>query len=303
MQGKEWLQVGSEHLNKRLDVVLSLSFPEYSRSYFQKLIEEGCVLINDKIPKKKDLLTLGDEICIVFKPSEEIDVEPENIPLDILYEDEYFLAINKPSGLVVHPAPGHPNGTFVNALLYHCASLEKGKDLRPGIIHRLDKETSGVLIAAKTSASHMAFSELFSERKIKKTYIAICIGNPGDITIDAPLSRHPVHRKEMSVSKHEKAKSAITVCRTLAHRDHLSFVELDLITGRTHQIRVHLKYKGFPILGDATYGSEAANKKYGAKRQLLHAHRLGFEHPFTHEKIDILAPIPEDIQVFIHKIG
>jgi 23S rRNA pseudouridine1911/1915/1917 synthase len=198
--------------------------------------------------------------------------------------------------MVTHPAPGHPHGTFVNALLYHCKTLPETEDLRPGIVHRLDKDTSGVLVAAKTSECHQKLVELFSSRSVTKHYLAICIGNPGDRTIDEPIRRHPSRRQEMHVDP--EGKPAISICKVLKTVGDLSWVDVQLITGRTHQIRVHLKHIGTPVLGDSVYGRPATNEKYGVKRQLLHAKTLSFIHPITGEALSFEAPIPEDFQLF-----
>jgi 23S rRNA pseudouridine1911/1915/1917 synthase len=286
--------VTDEMIQERLDRLLSRQFPTYSRTYFQYLIEQGFVLVNGLPIKKKDKPKAGDEIEICFQLTPEISLEPENIPLDILYEDEHLLAINKPAGMVTHPAPGHYSKTFVHGLLYHCKSLPQGDTLRPGIVHRLDKDTSGVLLAAKTSEAHQKLVEMFCERKLEKTYLALCIGTPGNGTIEAPIKRHPTRRKEMAVDP--TGKPATSICKVLAFDGKLSLVEVQLITGRTHQIRVHLKHKGAPILGDPVYGAPAWNKKYEASRQMLHAYRLKLRHPLTGNLLDLKAPLPEDFK-------
>jgi 23S rRNA pseudouridine1911/1915/1917 synthase len=286
--------VTDEMIQERLDRLLSRQFPTYSRTYFQYLIEQGFVLVNGLPIKKKDKPKAGDEIEICFQLTPEISLEPENIPFDILYEDEHLLAINKPAGMVTHPAPGHYSKTFVHGLLYHCKSLPQGDTLRPGIVHRLDKDTSGVLLAAKTSEAHQKLVEMFCERKLEKTYLALCIGTPGNGTIEAPIKRHPTRRKEMAVDP--TGKPATSICKVLAFDGKLSLVEVQLITGRTHQIRVHLKHKGAPILGDPVYGAPAWNKKYEASRQMLHAYRLKLRHPLTGNLLDLKAPLPEDFK-------
>jgi len=286
--------VTDEMIEHRLDRLLTLQFPSYSRTYFQYLIEQGFVLVNGLPLKKKDKPKAGDEIEICFQLTPEISLEPENIPLDILYEDDDLLAINKPAGMVTHPAPGHYSKTFVHGLLYHCKSLPHAETLRPGIVHRLDKDTSGVLLAAKTSEAHQKLVEMFCERKLEKTYLALCVGTPGSGTIEAPIKRHPTRRKEMAVDP--AGKPATSICRVLAFDGKLSLVEVQLITGRTHQIRVHLKHKGAPILGDPVYGAPAWNKKYDASRQMLHAYRLKLRHPLTGVLLDLKAPLPEDFK-------
>lgn len=282
----------------RLDKLLATRFAAYSRTYFQFLIENGSVLVNGQQIKKRALPQVGDEIEICFLLTPELSLAPENIPLDILYEDEHLLAINKPAGMVVHPAPGHFTGTFVHALLFHCNLQRDAQDLRPGIVHRLDKETTGVLLAAKTMQAHEKLVSLFSSRKITKHYLALCLGKPANALIDAPIARHPTRRKEMTVCS-ERGKEAITRLKLLGFKDNLSLIEVELVTGRTHQIRVHMKHIGFPVIGDPLYGSSSTNKKYGVTRQLLHAHRLQFTHPFTGKSIDLKAPLPPDFSHFL----
>jgi 23S rRNA pseudouridine1911/1915/1917 synthase len=294
--------VSQEEASLRLDKLLTLHFPDYSRTYFQFLIEQGCVLVNGKIIKKRETPKEGDEIEICFLLTPEISLEAQNIPLDILYEDEHLIAVNKPAGMVTHPAPGHPKDTFANALLFHCGKLESADPLRPGIVHRLDKETSGVLIAAKTSISHAKLVSLFSERKVQKYYLAVCVGCPKEGLIDAPMGRHPVHRKEMAILQ-SGGKEAKSICRLLGKDPFLSLVEMQILTGRTHQIRVHLKHLGTPVLGDLVYGSSAANKKHGTTRQLLHAERVTLPHPITQEEISFCAPVPEDILLYVQSLS
>ncbi len=291
----ESLLVTPDMLNTRLDRLLVQSFPNHSRTYFQYLIGSGLVLVNGSPVKKRETVDVGDEIEVCFELTPELSLEAENIPLDILYEDDYLIAINKPAGMVVHPAPGHPNGTFVNALLYHCKTLPATSNLRPGIVHRLDKDTSGVLIAAKTTECHQKLVEIFSSRSAIKHYIAICLGNPGDRTISEPIRRHPTRRQEMHVDP--AGKPATSICRTLKTEGDLSWVDIQLITGRTHQIRVHLKHVGTPVLGDSVYGRAPANERYGARRQLLHARSLSLTHPITGASLNLEAPIPDDFKL------
>lgn len=297
----ELLIVTADEAGTRLDRILANRFKEiHSRSYFQYLIGERSVLLNGEPVKKQIRPEEGDEIQVEFILTPEIKIEAEKIPLDILFEDEHLLIINKQPGLVVHPAPGNWSGTLVNGLLYHCGRLEAGDSLRPGIVHRLDKETSGVLVAAKTIQSHQKLVSLFAERQVKKRYLALCLGNPGEGTIDLPIGRHPVHRKQMACV--EGGRKAVTHYNTLQTREGVSLVELDLETGRTHQIRVHMQKLNCPILGDAVYGAERMNKRYGAKRQLLHAATLEFVHPVTGELLCAEAPIAEDMRLMIEKV-
>lgn len=279
--------------HERIDKVLAARFENFSRTYFQMLIEKKLVLVNGELVKKRTKLEEGDEIEIEFAASEQISLTAENIPLDILYEDEHMIAVNKPAGMVTHPAVGNWSGTFVNALLYHCLQLPE-QGLRPGIVHRLDKETSGVIIAAKTSIMQQTLVGFFAARSVKKKYVAICSGNPGDCVIETLIGRDPKKRKEMAVVE-QGGKEAITHVKTRSCDGKVSVVDLYPKTGRTHQLRVHLKSVGCPIIGDKLYGNLALNKKYQAKRQLLHAESLTL--PFT-PPLEIIAPIPDDMRKY-----
>lgn len=289
-----------EDAGQRLDKLLSFRFPLYSRTYFQNLIAKGCVLLDGLPAKKRIPVEEGDEVEVCFEPIPSLDLVPEPIPLEILYEDDFLLAIAKPAGMVVHPAPGHPKGTFANALLAHCEGKlpEGGNPLRPGIVHRLDKETSGVLIAAKTTLAHQRLVSLFAERKVEKTYLAICQGKPKNGVLSAPIGRSPLQRKEMAVL--EGGKEAETEFQVLATASSLSLVLAKPKTGRTHQIRVHLKHLGAPILGDGVYGSSSTK---GAPRMLLHAYRLFLPHPITGEPLQFTAPLPDDFKEWVLKFG
>ena len=302
----------------RMDSLLFKRFEgEHSRTYFQYLIAEKLVLINGEPIKKRIKPKQGDKVEISFVLTPEIELTPENIPLNIIYEDESILVVNKPAGMVVHPAVGNWTGTFVNAFIYHCKELkaqekskeEKGEEskkkgklgdnsLRPGIVHRLDKETSGILVAAKTTAAHKSLVSQFSERVVKKEYLAIVIGNPGSGEVKASIGRNPKNRQAMTVLQ-EGGKPALTFYETLHFYGKLGVVKLHLKTGRTHQARVHMKHLGCPILGDTVYGISNWNAKYGAYRQLLHAKSIVFAHPKTGEELFFEAPIPKDISRFI----
>ncbi len=289
------IDVLSESSDTRLDTFLAKQYPRFSRTYFQWLIEQGAVSVNGERVKKRTKLVAGDTIEVHFLLTEALSLEPEDIPLDILYEDDHFLAINKPSGMVVHPAAGNWTKTFVNALIFYCKSLPRHDAIRPGIVHRLDKETSGVLLGAKTVEMHQALTELFSSRKIKKSYTAICLGKPIGGSINAPIARHPTQRKLMAVVP-ETGKHARTDFTVLASSEALSLLDVDLITGRTHQIRVHLKHIGYPLLGDTLYGQKSANERFGANRQMLHCSTLRFQHPLTGQNLVIEAPLPQDFK-------
>jgi 23S rRNA pseudouridine1911/1915/1917 synthase len=298
MAAFETLFLSEEETSLRLDKWLKNHYPEYSRTYFQFLIEEGAVLVNGSIVKKKTTLSPGDEVEVCFLLTKEIDLKPEPIPLKVVFEDEHLLIVDKPVGMVVHPAPGHPSGTFVNAFLHHCKYLTvQADDIRPGIVHRLDKDTSGLLIAAKNAAAHRKLIEQFQGRSIEKTYLAICVGRPQETTIDAPIGRHPEKRKEMAIN-YDYGKEAITVLRPIKQGKELCLIELKPKTGRTHQLRVHMKHIGMPILGDPVYGSSSMNKKYEAPTQLLHAAALRFTHPITNEPLAFETAAPFEVDLY-----
>jgi len=297
----DFLLILSQEAGQRIDKLLSERFPAFSRSYFQYLIESGAVLLNGMQVKKRISVQAGDEVEVCFQLTPELSLAPEAMSFEILFEDEHLLAINKPPGLVVHPAPGHPAGTFVNGLLAHCQNLAPGTDpLRPGIVHRLDKDTSGVLIAAKTREAHQKIIEMFAQRKMEKIYLAICSGRPSNGLIQAPIGRHPVHRKEMAIVP--QGKEAISHVQVVAFNEQFSLVLVRPKTGRTHQIRVHLKHIGHPILGDAVYGSHRINQALAPSRLLLHAYRLSFIHPCTQKPLCFSAPIPEDMKKWMREL-
>lgn len=295
--------ISEEDSGIRLDKILASAYSGIkSRTYFQMLIEEGRVLVNGSSVKKRILPKPGDEVQIHFILTPEIGLSPEPIPLDILYEDDAIIVVNKPAGLVIHPAVGNWTGTFVNALLYHCQQLPKGESLRPGIVHRLDKETSGVLVAAKTPDAQAKLVTLFASRQVYKEYLAVCLGNPGNCELKGAIGRHPVHRKMMSVLD-AGGKPALTYCKTIGYNEKLSLVQIELATGRTHQIRVHMKHHGTPVLGDSLYGNEQANAKFGASRQMLHAKVLRFNHPISGVPLSFEAPVPEDMAGWVKRLN
>ena len=294
---EDLLIINEREMGMRLDKILSERFhPFYSRSYFQYLIEQQLVLLNGQPIKKRIKPKLGDEVDIQFAVLPESSLSPEPIPLSIIYEDEFLLVVNKPAGMVVHPAPGNWSGTFVNALLHHCHQLEKGDGLRPGIVHRLDKGTSGLLLAAKTLSVQQQLIAQFASRQVYKEYLTICCGRVPDGEIDAPIGRHPVHRKEMAIV--ETGKPAKSLCQTLLCHDNWSFIRVVIVTGRTHQIRLHLKHKGCSVVGDEVYGLPGA--KWGVNRPLLHAAKMRFHHPVTKQELTLTVPLPEDMLTFMH---
>lgn len=299
--------ISEEEAGVRLDKILASRLSQAgSRTYFQYLIDEGKVLLNGSPIKKRNKPVAGDEVEIEYILAPELTLEAENIPLNIVYEDDDILVVNKAPGMVVHPATGNWTGTFVNALLFHCRNHIKASGnndaLRPGIVHRLDKDTSGLIVAAKTSQAQQKLIEMFADRRVYKEYLAICIGNPKDGVINAPIGRHPKNRKVMAVLEEGGGRPAITKHHSLSCDERLSLVSLVIETGRTHQIRVHMKHHGTPVLGDPVYGTPSFNAKLGVTRQMLHAHKLGFDHPITGKKMEFTAEIPQDMQKVINLI-
>jgi 23S rRNA pseudouridine1911/1915/1917 synthase len=293
------------HPGERLDIFLREKFPAVSRGAMQRLIEQGHIRVNGQPTKATHNPRAGDTIEITFPEARPAEAQPEDIPLDILFEDNSLLVINKPAGLVVHPAAGHEEHTLVNALLHHCAGSLSGIGgvARPGIVHRLDKETSGCLVVAKNDETHLALSEQFSSRVVKKIYNAIVCGEvPREAgEIHAAIARHPTHRKRMAVHDDNDGRAAHTSYRVVEKLNHATLVEAQIHTGRTHQIRVHFLHLGYPVAGDETYGAKQ-NKKlqeqthYAAPRVLLHAKELTFVHPRTKKEMHFSAPLPKDFK-------
>ena len=299
------LTVTSEESGSRLDAYLAC-VTDLTRSAAVRLIEEGQITVNGKCPNKKDKVKAGDAVSVSL-PEPEPDVAlPQNIPLDIIYEDEDILVVNKPCGMVVHPAAGNPDGTLVNAILYHCGDSLSGIGgvIRPGIVHRIDKDTSGLLVVAKNDAAHLALSEQLKVHRVSRVYHAIAIGNLREDsgTVDAPIGRHPTDRKRMAVLRgaDAHARDAVTHYRVLERFDGLCHVECQLETGRTHQIRVHMSSLGHPLLGDPVYGG--ANHRFCQNHaalihgQCLHAAELSLIHPRTGEEMHFTCPLPEDME-------
>ena len=291
---KSQFVVSKEDAKLRLDRVLAKQLPEYSRSRLQQLIRGGFVRLNGAITRPRQPVRSGDEIELTEPPLEKIENQPEPIPLDVLFEDNDLIVINKPAGLVVHPGAGHQQHTLVNALLSHCTTLSGigGKE-RPGIVHRLDKETSGCLVVAKNDATHRNLSKQFAERTIEKIYIALVAGKLRKQTgaIEEKIRRHPVHRQRMTVTS-LRGRAARTEYRVLRSGDQASLIECRLHSGRTHQIRVHLHHIGHPVLGDKVYAARLAKE---FPRQMLHAWKIGFRHPRTSEWTNFEAPMPDDL--------
>ena len=277
--------------DERLDVRLAQML-EVTRSRAEKLIRSGCVQVNGRVEQKPGLKVAEDAVIEAdLPPPAAMEALPEALPLEILYEDDHMAVVNKPAGMVVHPAAGNETGTMVNALLYHLQGLSGiGGTLRPGIVHRLDKDTSGLLLVAKDDAAHLALSEALKERRIHKTYKALVLGGFKDETgtIEAPIARHPSDRKRMAVV--EGGRYARTEYRVAERFQGATLLEVDLITGRTHQIRVHLAHVGHPLVGDPIYGSR--KPAVSAPRLMLHARRIALDHPITGEALQFEAPEP-----------
>lgn len=276
----------------RLDQFLAATAAGLSRARIQDLIKEGHVLLNGGVAKASARLRAGDTVSLNEPPPVPTETVAEEIALDVLFEDDDLIVINKPAGLVVHPAAGNWSGTVVNALLHHCETLSGiGGEQRPGIVHRLDKDTSGCLVVAKNDVAHQSLAKQFAGREVTKIYLALAAGKFSRLsgTIEAPIGRHPVQRKKMTVLPADKGRAAKTGYRVLRELPAGTLVECTLHTGRTHQIRVHLRHLGHPILGDEVYGRRGT-----FARQMLHAWRLGFEHPRTGKRLNFESPIPPD---------
>ncbi|MBQ0078753.1 MAG: RluA family pseudouridine synthase [Eubacterium sp.] len=288
---------------KRLDGVLAAQLTDMSRSFIQKLFDNGSITVNGKPATKKTKGASGDVVVIDVPEPEHLDVEPENIPLDIVYEDDDLLVVNKPAGMVVHPAPGNYSGTLVNALMYHCGDNLSAINgvVRPGIVHRIDKDTSGLLMVAKSDRAHAGLSAQLKDHSLTRKYRAIVYNNikEDEGTVDAPIGRDPKNRLRNTVI-YENSREAVTHYRVLERFGDFTFIEAVLETGRTHQIRVHMTHIKHPLLGDDLYGPE--KNKLGAQRQMLHAGVLGFVHPVTGEYIEFESPLPEDFQKVLNKL-
>lgn len=295
-------QIDQKKAKTRLDVFLTNHCHDISRSYVQKLIEEGLVSVNDRPAKANHKLKAGETVTIEIPPAEELRAEPENIPLDIYYEDSDVIVVNKPRGMVVHPAEGNTSGTLVNALLYHCKDLSGINGvMRPGIVHRLDKDTSGLIMVAKNDQAHYSLTEQLQERIVTRRYRALVHKNIKEEqgTVNAPIGRDPRDRQKMAVIE-RNSKPAVTYYRVLERFGDYTFIECCLETGRTHQIRVHMTYIGYPLVGDPKYGP--GKPHFDLCGQLLHAMVLGFHHPSTGEYLEFTAPLPEVFENVLNKL-
>lgn len=288
---------------ERADALLARLIPGLTRSAAQKLLERGAVTVGGKPVRKNDRPAPGQVLEVALPDPEPIDLVPQSIPLDVVYEDGDVIAVNKPVGLVVHPAPGHPDGTLVNALLYHCGNSLSGinGELRPGIVHRIDRDTSGLIIAAKNDRAHLALAAQLQDHSLARTYEAVAVGNLREDagTVDAPIGRHPVDRKKMAIDR-KNGREAVTHWSVLARYPGYTHVECRLETGRTHQIRVHMASIAHPLLGDTVYG--AKKPVPGLAGQCLHAKKLRFVHPSTGEVVELECPLPGWFQDILRKI-
>ena len=298
--------VNDEQEDERIDKLCAQLCPEQSRSFIQKLIKDAAVLVNGKAVKPSYSLKEGDKIVIDLPPAMTPDIPAEDIPLDIVYEDTDLLVVNKPKGMVVHPAPGHYSGTLVNALMYHCHDLSGINGImRPGIVHRIDRDTSGLLVICKNDNAHRSIAEQLKEHSIERIYQAICLGRlkESDGTVDAPIGRDPNERKRMAVHNSlMHAKSAVTHYHVIEQFEQYAHISCRLETGRTHQIRVHMAHIGHPLLGDEVYNHIKSNIRIEEPGQVLHAGVLGFVHPSSGEKMHFEAPLPVYFQNLLKKL-
>ena len=290
---EERIQITAEESGERIDALLARSFPALSRSLIQKCMEAGAVTLNGKAVKKNARGSAGDVLLFSFPDTEELPIEAQELPLDVVYEDGDLIVVNKARGMVVHPAPGHPDGTLVNALLFHCGDSLSGIGgaRRPGIVHRIDKDTSGLLVAAKNDFTHCALSAQLSDHSLFREYEALACGSFREDAgiVDRPVGRHPVDRKRMAVDV-KNGKAAVTHWQVLARFRGYTHLRCRLETGRTHQIRVHMASIGHPLLGDGLYGAKCPDK--GLEGQCLHAGRLRLIHPRTGALMQFAAPLP-----------
>ena len=296
--------VTAEESGERVDALLARHLEGFSRSAVQRLIEDGAVLLDDRPIRKNRVCVAGESFLVTLPELAETALVPQDIPLDVVYEDGDVIVVNKPRGMVVHPAPGHPDGTLVNALLYRCGDSLSGVggEKRPGVVHRIDKDTSGLIIAAKNDAAHLALSAQLSDHSLSREYEAIVRGRlrADSGTIDAPIGRCPTDRKRMAVTP-KASRSAVTHWEVIARYRGYTHVRCRLETGRTHQIRVHMAHIGHPLLGDYTYGAPSPDK--GLEGQCLHARRLRFLHPASGVPVELETPLPEYFLEVLKKLG
>lgn len=297
------IDAASTDIGTRLDKYLTEQIPDQSRSYIQKLLDDNFITVNGKSAKSNYKLRASDTITVEIPEAEELDIEPENIPLDIVYEDDDIIVINKPKGMVVHPAPGHTSGTLVNALMYHCKDSLSSINgvLRPGIVHRIDMDTTGLLVACKSDQAHRVLSDKFKVHDIHRVYTAIVYNQfaTDEGTINKPIARHKTDRKKMAIDSN--GRHAVTHYRVIERlKQNFSLVECELETGRTHQIRVHMASINHPLLGDEVYGPK--QKPFATQGQVLHTGVLGFDHPITGEYMEWHADLPDYFQGILKRL-
>ncbi len=301
---EEILSIVAEESGERIDALLARTIEGLSRSAAQRLLEQGAVLAEGRTARKNTRCRAGERITVTIPETEDVPLIPQEIPLDVVYEDDDLIVVNKPRGMVVHPAPGHPEGTLVNALLWHCGESLSGigGERRPGIVHRIDKDTSGLLIAAKNDFSHQALSAQLKDRSLSRVYEAVVRGRLKEEsgTIDRPIGRHPTDRKRMAVTE-KNSRRAVTHWEVLKRYNCYTHVRCRLETGRTHQIRVHMAFIGHPLLGDGVYGAPSPEK--GLEGQCLHARELKFIHPRSGEQIRLTTELPGWFTDVLAKLG
>ncbi len=301
MEKKEYI-ISDENQGIRIDKALADLDSKLSRAAIQRMLDEGDIKVNGKEVKASYKLNLSDKVEVTIKDAVEVDIKPEDIPLDVVYEDKDILVVNKQKGLVVHPGNGNPDGTLVNAIMARCKDSLSGVGgkIRPGIVHRIDKDTSGLLIIAKNDEAHINLSEQIKNHEVNKTYLALVRGviKNNNITIDMPIARSDRDRTKMAVSKN--GKNAITHVKVLERFDGFTYVEVNIETGRTHQIRVHLSQIGYPIVGDSVYSN--GKNPFGVEGQMLHSYKLEFVHPITKENMSLEAKLPEYFEDVLDKL-
>ena len=299
---RESFEVEAEQEGERLDKFLSIIYPDFSRAFFQKLIKNNQVAVNDKVQKASYCVKIDDIVTVEIPDAVETTIEPENIPLDILYEDDDLLVVNKPKGMVVHPSAGHYSGTLVNAIMYHCKDSLSGinGEIRPGIVHRIDMDTTGSLIVCKNDEAHINIAQQIKEHSVNRIYVGIVCGNvkKDSGTVEGAIGRHPIERKKMAINE-KNGKPAITHYKVLERFGNYTYMQFKLETGRTHQIRVHMASIGHPLLGDALYSSGRSPFKH-LQGQCLHAQTIGFVHPRTGKYMEYSAPLPEYFEKLLY---
>lgn len=295
--------VSSEEKGKRLDSYIASICNDITRTSAERMIKNGEILVNDKTQKAAYKINEGDIITIQKSEPKEIEIKAQDIPIEIIYEDNDIIVVNKPKGMVVHPANGNPDGTLVNAIMAKCKNSLSGigGEIRPGIVHRIDKDTSGLLIIAKNDTAHVNMSEQIKNHEVKKTYIALVRGaiKENEATIDMPIGRSTSDRKKMAVNRN--GKNAVTHIKVIKRYEKYTLVEVNIETGRTHQIRVHLSHIGYPIIGDYTYSN--GKNEFGVEGQCLHAKSLEFKHPITGKEMKLEAPLPQYFQEILNTLN